>query len=38
MTYQLKADYVEVHETCHHDVMISITIDVILIPLKGNEL
>ena len=26
----------QVHETCHQDVMITITIDIILILLKGN--
>ena len=27
---------IQVHETCHQDIMITITIDAILIPLKGN--
>ena len=36
MTYQIKGPYTHVHEACHKDVMITITIDVILIPLKEN--
>ena len=36
MNYQITGAYMQVYETCHQDVMITITIDVILIPLKRN--
>ena len=35
MVYLLTWDYIKFHETCHQDVII-ITINVILIILKGN--
>ena len=36
MTYQPTGAYIWVHETCHQDVKITITICLILIFLKGN--
>ena len=36
MPYQLTRVYMQVHDTCYQDVTITFTIDVMLIPLKGN--